>query len=136
MKFYCVTNIFELHSFHNEMMALLKLFEISTEMYFVSLFFLKERNITTSLVMIHFKCAVVHCANPNSNSGSINKPYLQAVEYTISFFLNSYLRLFLQGFYQKRYKKPIGFNTNFQNLFQYVVYILQNIRMSNLAILK
>ena len=87
MKFYCVTNIFELHSFHNEMMALLKLFVISTDMYFVSLFFLKERNITTSLVMIHLKCAVVHCANPNSNSGSINKPYIQAVEYTISFFL-------------------------------------------------
>ena len=84
MKFYYVTNIFDLHTFDNEMMALLKLFEISTETYFVSLFFLKERNITTSLLMIHLKCVVVHYANLNSSS--INKPYLQAVEYAISFF--------------------------------------------------
>ena len=28
------------------------------------------------------------------NSSSINKPYLWAVEYAVSFFSNSYLRLF------------------------------------------
>ena len=43
MKFYYVTNIFD-----NETVALLKFFKICTEMHFVSLFFLNERNITAS----------------------------------------------------------------------------------------
>ena len=60
MKFYQVTNIFDLNTFDNEMTVLLKSFEISTEMYFVVLFFLNERNITSSLLMRHLKCAVVH----------------------------------------------------------------------------
>ena len=68
MKFYYVTNIFDLHIFDNETAAPLKLFEIFMEMHFVSLFFLNERNITTSLLMIHLKCAVVHYANPNSST--------------------------------------------------------------------
>ena len=68
-----VTNIFDLHTFDNEATALLKFFEISTEMHFVSLLFLNERNITTS----HLKCTVVHYANLNSSS--LNKPYLRAV---------------------------------------------------------
>ena len=55
-------------------------------MHFVSLFFLNERNITSSLLMIHLKCAVVNYANLNSSS--INKTYLRAVEYAISFFFN------------------------------------------------
>ena len=66
MTFYYVTNIFDLHTFNNETTALLKFFEISTEMHFVSLFFLNERNIATSLFMIHLKCTVVHYANLNS----------------------------------------------------------------------
>ena len=37
MKFFCVTNIFNLHTFNNEKTAVL----ISTEMHFVSLYFLK-----------------------------------------------------------------------------------------------
>ena len=41
MKFYYVTNIFDLHTFGYEAMVLLKYFEISTGMYFVSLFFSK-----------------------------------------------------------------------------------------------
>ena len=59
MKFNYVLNIFNLHTFDSETTALLKIFEISTEMYFASLFFLNERNITTSLLMIHLKCAAV-----------------------------------------------------------------------------
>ena len=66
--------------------------EISTEIHFVSLFFLNERNIATSLLIIHLKCTAVHYANLNSNS--INKPYLRSVEYAISFFSISYLCLF------------------------------------------
>ena len=81
MKFYIVTNIFDLHTFDNE-----------TKMDFISLFFLKERNITSSLLMMHLKCTVAHYANLNSSS--INKPYLRAVEYAISFFSICYLSLF------------------------------------------
>ena len=58
MKFYYVTNIFDLHTVDNETTTLLKFFEILTEMHFVSLLFLNKRNITTSLLMIHFK---MHC---------------------------------------------------------------------------
>ena len=93
MKFYYVTNIFDLNTFDNETISLSKFFEISTEMHLVSLFFLNERNIATSLLMIHLKRAVTHYANVTSTS--INKPYLRAVEYTISLlFLISYLCLF------------------------------------------
>ena len=62
-KFYYVTNIFDLHTFDNGTTVLLNFFEISTEMYFVSLFFLNERNITTSILTMHLKCTVVHYAN-------------------------------------------------------------------------
>ena len=92
MKFYYVINIFDLHTFDNETAALLKTLEISAEMQFVSLFFLNEKNITTSLLMIHLKCAVVHYANLNSSA--INMPNLRALEYAISFFSISYLSLF------------------------------------------
>ena len=73
-KFYYVTNIFDLHIFDIGTATLLNFFEICTEMHFVSLFFLNERNITTSLLMIHLKCTVAHYSNLNSSS--INKPFL------------------------------------------------------------
>ena len=44
MKFYYVTNIFDLHTFNNETTGLLKLFEILTEMHFASLLFSKWKN--------------------------------------------------------------------------------------------
>ena len=72
-------------------MAVLKYFKISTEMFFVSSFFQNERNITKSILMIHLKCTVVHYANLNSSS--INKTYVWAFEYAISFFSISYLCL-------------------------------------------
>ena len=74
----------------------------------------------------------------NANSSSINKPYLWAVGYAVSFFSNSYLRLFYRGFCQKLSEKTVIFNTDFQNSFQDVICILQNIRMSlgNLVMLK
>ena len=101
--------------------ALLKFFKISTEMHFVLLFFLNERNITTSLLMIHLKCAVVHYVSLNSSS--INKPYLRAAKCAISFvcfffrFFNVYLTILLSKTLWKKF-----FNTNFQNSFQDVVY--------------
>ena len=78
---YYVANIFHLHTFENETMTVLKLSEIFTEMHFVSLFFLNERNITNSLLVIHVKYTVVHYTNLNSSY--INKPYLRAAEYAI-----------------------------------------------------
>ena len=45
MKFYYVKNIFDLHTFDNEKTDLLRLFEISTERHFVSLFFLNEEKL-------------------------------------------------------------------------------------------
>ena len=69
--------------FLNDTAVILRLFSISTEMHFVSLFFLNERNITSSLLMIYLKCAVVHYANLNSIS--INKIYLRAVCYFVFF---------------------------------------------------
>ena len=67
-NFYYVKNIFDLHIFENEMATPLNFFEICTDIHFVSLFFLNERNITTSLLMIHLKCTVVHYANLNWSS--------------------------------------------------------------------
>ena len=74
MKFCYVTNIFDLYIFDNAT-AFLNFFEIFIEMRFVSLFFLNERNITTSRLMIHVKCTIVHYANLNSSSiVSLSKP--------------------------------------------------------------
>ena len=67
MKCYYVINIFDLHTFDNETTTRLIFLEISTEMHFVSLFFLNERDITTSLLMMHLKFTVkMHYANLNS----------------------------------------------------------------------
>ena len=64
---YFVTN------FENETTAR-KFYEICTGMRFVSIFFLTERDITTSLLIMHLKCTVVRYANLNSIS--IKKPFL------------------------------------------------------------
>ena len=57
-----VTNAFDLPTFDNETTTLLIFFLISTEMHFVSLFFLNKRNIATSLLMMHFKmCCCALC---------------------------------------------------------------------------
>ena len=107
MKIYNVKNIFDLHTFDNETMTLLIIFKISTEMYFVSLFFLNERNITTSLLMIHLKCVVAHYANLNSSS--INKFYLRALEYAISFFSKFLFTFILTRFLSKTLLKNYHF---------------------------
>ena len=58
-------------------------------------------------IMLHFKCVAVRYANLSSNPKF--KPYLRAVEYPISFFSDSHLRLFCQ----KLYEKTVIFNANF-----------------------
>ena len=129
MKFYYVTNIFDLHTFDNETTALLKFFEICTEMHFVSLFFLNERNITTSILIIHLKCTVLHYANPNSSS--INQLYLRAVEYAISFFFDFLYTFILTWLLSKTLKKTIIFQYKFPKFISRCS-MLQNIMMSNL----
>ena len=92
MKFYYVTSIFDLHNIDNETTALLKFFEISTEMHFVFSFFVIERNITTSLLMTESKCAVVNYANLNSRP--IIRSIYEPLNMLFRFFSISYLCLF------------------------------------------
>ena len=111
MKFYYVTSIFDLHNFDNETTALLKFFEISTEMHFVFSFFVIERNITTSLLMIESKCAVVNYANLNSRP--IIRSIYGPLNMLFRFFSISYLCLFQQRFCQKLYGRTVTFYCKF-----------------------
>ena len=122
MKLYYVTNIFDLHTFDNETTAFLKTFEISTEMDFISLFFLNERNITTSLPILHLKCTALHCANLNSSS--INKPSLRVVEYAI-FFFEFLFTLILTTFLSKTLWKKLSFLIQISKIHFKMSYITQ-----------
>ena len=114
-NFYYVTNIFDLHIFDNETAAFLfiylfiYLFEICPDMYFVSLFFLNERNITTSLLTTKLKCTVVHYANLNSSFKS--KPFLNYVPLNILFFFFFLFLMFIlmKLLVQKMYEITIIF---------------------------
>ena len=110
---------FNIHTFDNETTVVLKLFEIFTEMHFVFLFFQNGRNNTTKLLMIHLKVTVLHYVELNSSS--INKSFLGAVDYVISFFSNSSLLYFNEAFVKNFMKKLPIFNTGCS--------IPQNIRM-------
>ena len=74
-------------------MALLRFFEISTELHFVSLFFLNERNLTTSLLMLHLKFTVVDYAN--LKSGSINKASIYGPLNMLFHFFCDFLFMFI-----------------------------------------
>ena len=95
-----------------------KLFQICTEMRFVYLFFLNERNITTSLLMIYLKCTVVHYANLNSSS--INKLFLNYGLLNMLFrFFRFLIYVYFNEAFVKNFMKKLSFyNTNFHNLFQ------------------
>ena len=100
-KFYCVKNIFGLHIFCNKTVALLIFFfEIFRGLHFVSLFFLDERNITTSLLMIHLKCTVAHYANLNSSSE--NKPFLNYGSLNMLF---RFFRFFISVYFNETFVK-------------------------------
>ena len=68
-------------------------------------FFLSERNIATSLLIIHLKCTVAHYANLNSSS--TNKPSNTLFRFLIC--------IFQRGFCQKLYDETVIFHKNFQN---------------------
>ena len=67
--------------------------EICKEMHFVSLFFLNERNITTSLLMIHLKSTTVQYLNLNSSS--INNPLLNYWPLNMLFCFFDFLFMFV-----------------------------------------
>ena len=85
-KFYYVTNIFDLHIFDKETVAVLNFLEICIKKHFVSSFFLNEKSIKTSLLMIHLKYTVVHYSNLNSSS--ISKPFLNYGPLNMLFFFS------------------------------------------------
>ena len=94
MKFYRVTNIFDLKFLTMKRWPFyIQSFEICTEMHFVSLFFLNKTNITASLLMIHLKCTVINYANLNSSS--INKPFLNYGSSNILFPFFDFLFMFI-----------------------------------------
>ena len=123
LKFYYVKNIFWSTYFDYKTTALLKFLKFP---HFFSLLFLCYFSllfliITTSLLMIHLKCTVVHY--DNLNSSSLNKPYVRFVECAKSFFSISYFYIYFKKGFVKNFMKKLSFlNTNFQNSFQNVVY--------------
>ena len=121
MKFFYITNIFDLQIFDNKTVALLKCFKICMEMCFVYLFILNGRNITTSLLMIRLKSIVVYCANLNSRP--ITKQFfkLRLIEYAISF-SQILIYVYFSKTFVKNFRENSLFNTNFRNSFQDVVY--------------
>ena len=117
-KFCYVTNIFDLHIFDKETVTLLNFFEISTKMLFVSLFVLIERNITTSLLMIHLKCSVVYYSSQNSSS--ISRLFLnyRLLNMLVLFFFRFLVYVYLNEIFVKKIMKYLSFfDANFQNLF-------------------
>ena len=80
MKFYNVTNIFDLHIFDNKTVALLIFFLILGKVFFL------KKSVVLQLFP-NLKCSVVYHANVNSSS--VNKPFLNYGS------LNVLFRLFL-----------------------------------------
>ena len=121
MRFYYVTNIFDLHIFDNKTTVLSTFFEICKEMNFVS-FFLNEGNFIISRLMVHLKCtAAAHYTNLNSSS--INKPFSNYGPLNMLFHFFQFLNyVYFNDAFVKKLSKKIFFDKHFQNSFQDVVY--------------
>ena len=82
--------------------------------------FLKERNITTSLLIIHLKCTVVHYANLNSSF--TNKPFLNYGPMTMLFrFFRFLIYVFFNETCKKIYEITIIFNIFWKHIFTRVI---------------
>ena len=103
------TQTFLIFTFWQRNSALLNFFEIWTEMHFVSLCFLNERNITTSLLMIHLKCTVAHYSNLNSSS--VSKPFLNygQLNMLFLFFFDFLFTFIFTRILSKKYEATIIF---------------------------
>ena len=136
MKFYYATNIFDLQIFDNEKTNYFLKFAqnpffflnqrnvttsfLMIECVFFSLSFLNERNIKTSFLIIHLKCTVVY--HINLSSSSINKSFSNDESRRICYFVFfDFLFMFLLKW---RLSKTLwqNYNVNFRNLFQDIVY--------------
>ena len=83
-------------------------FSICTDMHFGSLFFLNERNMTTSLLMIHLKCTVVHYTNLNWSSK--NKPFLNYGSLNMLFrFFRFLIYVYFNEAFVKIFMKQLSF---------------------------
>ena len=78
-------------------------------------FFLNERNIATSFLMIHLKCTVLHYANLNSSS--ISKLFLNYRPLNMLFYFSRFLiYVYFNDAFVKNFMKKLSFlNTNFHN---------------------
>ena len=85
---------------------------------FLYLFWMK--NITTSLLMIHLKCTVVHYANLNSTS--INKPLLNYKPLNI--FLISFFLSFFSFFFFFWFLIYVHFNKAFLKTFYWKAFLI------------
>ena len=122
MKFYKVANIFDLHLFDNETTAVLNFLKVLRKSI-LFLYFLNERNIKTSPLMIHSRWAVVHYANRKSScrNNPLNMLY-EPLNMPLALFRFLIYVCFSKAFVKNLMRKLSFFNTNFQNSFQDVVY--------------
>ena len=132
-NFYYVTNILHLHIYDNETAALLFFFLKFAQICILFLYFFQnESNITTSLLMIHSKCTIVHYTNLNSSSK--NKPFLNYGLLNILFCFLRFL-IYLYFILSKNLWNNYYFLIQISKI-HFKINILQNIRMWNLVILK
>ena len=87
--------------------SLLIFFGLCSEMHFVSLFFLKKRNITRSLLMKHLKCTVVHYVNLNPSS--INTLFSSSRPLNMQLFFKLLFMFILMRFFLKALSKKYIF---------------------------
>ena len=94
-------------------------------MHFVSLFFLNKRKITTSLLMIHLKCTVVHYANLNSSSR--NKPFLNygPLNMLFCFFFNFLFMFILMKLLSKNLRNNYHFLIQIFKIYFKIYYITE-----------
>ena len=122
MKFYKVENIFDLHLFDNEKTAVSNFLKFLRKCI-LFLYFLNERNIKTSPLMMHSRWAVLHYANLKSScrNNPLNMLYKPL---NMLFALLRFLIYvcFSEAFVKSLMGKLSFFNTNFQNSFQDIVY--------------
>ena len=121
MKFYYVTNIFDLHIFDNETTSLWKNWNLHRNAFSLFIFskWKKYHNLTFEDT---FKMSFVNYSNLNSSS--IKKPFLNHGPLNVIFCFSRLLIYvcFIETFVKDFMKKLSFFNINFQNLFQDVVY--------------
>ena len=125
MKFYYITNIFDLQIFDNETAVLLFYFLFFWNLHgnaFCFFIISKWKKYYNLPFDDTFKCTVLHYANLNSSS--INKPFLNYGPLSMLFrFFRFLIYLYFKDAFVKNFMKKLSFfNTNFHNSCQDVLY--------------